>query len=52
MALYSILGDAGEYAVPLLRWPGIRAVTPRLHGFEADDTDGTDFWNVADWWLE
>ena len=38
-------------AVPLLLWPGVRAVSPRLHGFLPNDTSATDFWNAADWWL-
>jgi extracellular solute-binding protein (family 5) len=52
VALYSVLlGQAPAGAISLLRWPGIRAVSANLHGFAADDTAGTDLWNVADWWL-
>jgi hypothetical protein len=52
LALYSVLlGQAPAGAVPLLRRPGVRAVSPRLHGFQANDTVGTDLWNVASWWL-
>jgi len=53
VALYSVLaGQAPPGAIPLLRWPGVRAISPALHGFTANDTVGTDLWDVADWWLQ
>ncbi len=53
VALYSVLaGEAPAGAVPLLRRPAVRAVSPGLRGFLPNDTAGTDLWNVADWWLQ
>jgi hypothetical protein len=51
VALTAYPRPAPRSDVPLVLWPDVRAVSPRLHGFAADDASATDYWNAADWWL-
>ncbi|HEX6487318.1 MAG TPA: hypothetical protein VF137_00390 [Candidatus Dormibacteraeota bacterium] len=52
LALYADEGQAlPPNAIPLLRWPEARAVSPHLHGLVPNDTSATDLWNVEQWWL-
>jgi len=53
LALYSVLaGQTPADAISLLQRPALRAVSTALHGFEANDTVGTDLWDVSEWWLQ
>lgn len=52
LALTARLEPIGAGALPLAVWPDVRAVSPRLHGFAADDSSATDYWNAAGWWLQ